>query len=310
MIYRNAAQRTPILPRSLTNPVGGDWVFRKAYKAIDERFKAIRQRVLAAFRMIPHYKVNVTEEEIGQYVYGMTAAQISQLSMALQDTLDYYLANPDKQQFFMADIVEDAERTGTVAAQANLAHLSSTYAAARPIESIIISQPYITRVAAAVSQSYDGWKSLSATAKADLSGVIGRAIAQGLNPRTVESQIIERLDVSRSKARSLAQTEITGALREARWAETDAANDALDLDIRILWTSALLPTTRQTHAARHGKVYTTEQVRAFYSENGNRYNCHCGNTECLVDESGKPILSKQAQSSMAKEKANWVAENK
>lgn len=309
MIYSATNAKTPILPRSLDNPVGGTWVLRKADRAIDDRFKAIQARVLQLFRAIPAYKVNVSAEEIGQYVYGLSPAQMEILSQSLQDTIEYYLANPDKAQFFMAEHVEDAARAGTVASQANLAHLSATYAAARPVETILLSQPYLNRVAMAVSASYDEWKSLSATMKADLAGTIGRAIAQGLNPKMIETEIVNRLGVNRSKAKALAQTELVGALREARWAEAEQAEEEFGFTVKLLWTSALKPTTRITHGIRHGRAYAPAEVRAFYATGGERFNCYCAQTECLVDESGKPILSKQAQTSMAKEKADWKREN-
>lgn len=305
MIYRATNAKTPILPRNLENPVGGTWILRKADKAVDERFKAIQVRVLALFRGIPAYKVNISAEEVGQYVYGLTPAQMEILSQSLQDAIEYYLANPDKRQFFMAEHVEDATRAGTVASQANLAHLSVTYAAARPIETIILSQPYVNRVAMAVSASYDKWSSFSAAMKDDLRGIIGRSVALGLNPKKIQTQIAEQLGVSRRKAWSIAQTELVGALREARWAESDVASQELDLDIRMLWTSALIPQTRPWHASRHGKAYTTAEVRAFYAEKRNMYNCFCAQTECFVDADGKPVISKAGQQAMKAEKQKW-----
>lgn len=71
-----------------------------------------------------------------------------------------------------------------------------------------------------------------------------------------------------SKAKNIAQTEQVGALRQAQWNETDWAADRLGLNTGLLWLSALKPTTRTWHASRHGKVYTTEEVRDFYAENG------------------------------------------
>ena len=75
----------------------------------------------------------------------------------------------------------------------------------------------------------------------------------------------------------------------------------------MLWTSALLPTTRPTHAARNGKVYTTDEVRDFYGKNGNRYRCHCGQTECLLDSDGNPILTQGLKDKMQAEKSAWEA---
>ena len=40
-------------------------------------------------------------------------------------------------------------------------------------------------------------------------------IARGANPRDVEADIVKRVDVSHSYAKQIAQTEITGTLRQA-----------------------------------------------------------------------------------------------
>jgi hypothetical protein len=103
----------------------------------------------------------------------------------------------------------------------------------------------------------------------------------------------------------MAQTDLTDTLRQARWAEAEAAREDLGIVTGLLWTSALIPTTRPTHAAKNGKVLTTEQVREFYSRDGNIFRCHCAQTECLLDEDGKPILTPGLKAAMAKEKAEW-----
>ncbi|PVP08902.1 phage head morphogenesis protein, partial [Salmonella enterica subsp. enterica serovar Agona] len=40
---------------------------------------------------------------------------------------------------------------------------------------------------------------------------------------------------------------------------------------------------------RHGKLYTTEEVREWYSINGNAINCKCTQVSVLVDEAGNPL---------------------
>ncbi len=87
------------------------------------------------------------------------------------------------------------------------------------------------------------------------------AVACRVNSRETASVISKRLDVSMSKAKTIAQTEQVGALWQTQWNETDWAGDRLGLNIGLMWLSALKPTTRSWHASRHGKVYTTEQVR-------------------------------------------------
>jgi uncharacterized protein with gpF-like domain len=121
----------------------------------------------------------------------------------------------------------------------------------------------------------------------------------------VVAEIRERLDVSRSAALQYAQTDITDTLRQARWAEAERAGDEYGLRLALLWTSALIPTTRPWHASRHGKVFTPAEVRNFYGQRGNRYRCHCSQTEALLDEAGAPILTDGLKRSMSKELKAW-----
>jgi len=54
--------------------------------------------------------------------------------------------------------------------------------------------------------------------------------------------------------------------------------------------SALSPTTRKSHAERHGKLFTAKQVREFWSDPSNIEGCKCGVVVVLVDDLGKPIV--------------------
>jgi SPP1 gp7 family putative phage head morphogenesis protein len=161
----------------------------------------------------------------------------------------------------------------------------------------------------AVARDYSHWTGLADDAKVRLSGVIADGVAQGKNPKSVVADIQDSLNVTRSKARQMAQTDIVGTLRETRWAESDAARDELGIEVRMLWTSALRSSTRKTHSAKHGKVFSTNQVREFYSKDGNRYNCYCAQTEALVDENGKLIASDTLKQGMARQRDTWEKEH-
>jgi hypothetical protein len=114
-----------------------------------------------------------------------------------------------------------------------------------------------------------------------------------------------RLDVGKSRAMLYAQTDIPETLRQARIAEAEYAQEQFRIRSGLLWTSALMPTTRPHHASRNGNVYTPQEVRSFYSKKGERYRCHCGVTECLLDDGGKPILSDALKTQMKAELALW-----
>ncbi|WP_343639014.1 phage minor head protein [Roseateles sp.] len=302
----NRRPRNPIIPGSLKERTGSMPILRRAVREINRRFDGLERQVLDIFGRIRTYSLNDTAARA--VLYGLNPEELAALNGELQAALDYWIATgrQSANSFWWSPFVSEASQLGTAQTAANLTNLSEAYAAARSLAQIVMSEPYRNRVGIAQVKSYEHWVGQGAEIKSDLAQVIGSAVADGRNPKEVVTLLQTRLDVSRSKAKAFAQTDITDSLRQARWAESDQAAEEFGLNIAELWTSALLPTTRPWHADRHGRVYTTEQVRKFYAERGNRYSCHCGQTECLLDENGRPILTDRLKAAMAKELKDWA----
>ena len=299
----------PIIPGSNQDRTGTMPILRRAVREINRRWAGLQADVLAAFEAIPAYAINAGET-VDLYRYGLTADQMSRLSAELQAAVERWIADgrDPANLFWWSQYVSESAQLGTAQSVANLTQLSPAYAAARSIESVIYSEPYVQRLAVAQFKSYEHWTGLAAQQKSELAQVIGRAVTDGKNPRAIADEIKTRLGVSLSRAKNFAQTEVTGVLREARWAESEAAKEDFSLNVGLLWTSALIPTTRPWHASRSGKVYTSSEVKEFYSQNGNRFRCHCSQTECLLDKSGKPILTDKLKAKMKKELEVWQAQ--
>lgn len=297
--------KNPVIPGTTTDRTGSAGILRRAAAEIRKRWALIERDLLATFDRIPVYAMN--DVRAPEVRYGLTPQQLAGIAEELQATLARWIIDEREvgHVLWWEPYQEQAAQMGTAQAVANLSGLSATYAAARSLAAVVYSEPYRTRAALAKFKSYEHWTGLAAEQRATLAQVIGRAVADGENPRVARKAIQEALGVSKSKALDYAQTDITDTLRQARWAEADQAEADLGIKTAMLWTSALKPTTRAWHASRNGKAYSTAEVRAFYSERGNRYNCYCGQTECLLDAAGKPILTKKLQSTMANEKAAW-----
>jgi SPP1 gp7 family putative phage head morphogenesis protein len=229
------------------------------------------------------------------------------LSGELQASLDAWIAkgNEDAGRFWYSPYVAEAHGLGAAQSAVNLSGLSHAYAASRSLRDVIFTEPYRTRVGFAQIKSYEHWTGQSAQIKSDLAQIIGSAVADGKNPAAVRTVIRDSLGVSKSKAAAFAQTDITDALRQARMAEAESASEEFGMKIGLLWTSALKPTTRPTHARRNGKVFTTAEVKEFYGRDGNRYNCRCAVTEALLDSDGAPILTKHLRDTMTVERELW-----
>ena len=245
------------------------------------------------------YRVNA-----GKFIYDMTPRELAELLEAVQSILDQFLLEGGEQnQWAMDYVVAEAQR-GTREAFNNLSQQSQVYASQTSLQQLLSSPGYQNQIASARLTTFSDWKGISDAARTDLAGIITDAVARGVNPRETASVISKRLDVSMSRAKAIAQTEQVGALRQAQWNETDWAADRLGLNAGLLWLSALKPTTRLWHASRHGKVYTTEEVRDFYSEMKNRANCYCSQIPVLLNDDGS-IFNEGLADKLAKERKQW-----
>lgn len=68
------------------------------------------------------------------------------------------------------------------------------------------------------------------------------------------------------------------------------ADDDLGEGYLYMHLSALSPTTRKSHAERHGKLFTAQQVREFWADPTNVDGCRCSVTPVMVDDDGNPLV--------------------
>lgn len=243
----------------------------------------------------------------GKYVYDMSAQQLADLLDIVQTILDDHLLDGGSQNLWAFDYVGDEYRRGTLEAFNNLSQQSSVYASQTTLQQLLSTPAYQNQIASAFVSTYSDWKLESDRARGDLANVIADAVGRGVNPRETAKVVSKRLDVSMARAKTIAQTEQVGALREAQWNEADWAADRLGLNTGLLWISALKPTTRYWHASRHGHIYTTEEVREFYAVNGNRYNCYCSQIPALLNDDGS-LFNEGLTDKLVKERKRWNAD--
>jgi len=314
---------TPIVPRNKTDPTQSSRQVSRMFNDIEDRYLNIKRRLKDVFDLRLTGRQRETNGErswmmcnnegaepslyqvnAGTYIYDMTAAQMADLLQVVQRILDDELLDGGSQNIWAMDYVAAEYERGTLGAFTNLSVQSPVYASQTTLQQLLSSAAYQNQIASAYVSTYSDWKGISDTARADLANVIADSIGRGINPRETASIVSKRLDVSMSKAKTIAQTEQVGALRQAQRNETDWAKDRLGLNTAILWISALKPTTRTTHAARHGKTFSTEEVAEFYAKDGNSYNCYCSNTPCLLDDDGK-LYNDGLADKLAKERKQW-----
>lgn len=313
----------PIVPRSKVDPTRSAKQVTAMYRDIEERYLGIKRALKALFdqrltgreREVNSHDwhflchdhgedVRLYQVNAGKFIYDMSAQEVADLLEAVQAILDDYLLDGGEQNIWAMDYVVAEAQRGTLEAFNNLSQQSQVYASQTTLQQLLSSPAYQNQIASAYISTYSDWKLEADRARGDLANIIADAVGRGVNPRETAQVISKRLDVSMGRAKTIAQTEQVGALRQAQWNETDWAADRLGLNTGLLWLSALKPTTRAWHQARHGKVYTTEEVRDFYAENGNRYNCYCAQVPVLLDDDGK-LFNEGLAEKLAAERKAW-----
>ena len=276
----------PIVPRSITNPVGGSERIAKTVKAIDDALLSIEAWLVSRFNDIPVKEIAVNSLFVNKYRYEYQIS-IPDLETLVQEMLVQLGIIPDE---YVIKQVTDAYEAGTGLAVTNLANISQDYT--RNITSILLSEPYQRRVALIGARVFEDMKGFEGDLGVQLGRILRGAVQDGLNPRDVVGELKNRFDISARRAATIAQTEISGALRRGRWDEAQDAQEKLGIRLRLLWISALKPTTRLWHAQRHSLLYTVQEVREFYAASANSVNCYCTQVETLVDDNGKALTPK------------------
>jgi SPP1 gp7 family putative phage head morphogenesis protein len=226
------------------------------------------------------------------YKYELDATRLKQLEEFIRDTLNQNLLEGNDRSFLSKHVGQSylkgtslsASRIRRLAAQAGETQLTLSQL---DIENIVNTPAFQKRVGLVLQRTFNDMEKFNGDLSVDLSRVIADGMTRGISPRSVAKSIQDKFDTSHSRAITIARTEMNEALRSAKQDEVKEVRQELDLDVRILHQSALLPgRTRRTHAERHGKIYTVEQQEEFYSKDGNSVNCYCSSTEVLVKPDG------------------------
>lgn len=93
-----------------------------------------------------------------------------------------------------------------------------------------------------------------------------------------------------SKDSEAAASEERHVARMRKLEDSEQAAAQYGLDCLYMHLSALSPTTRKSHAERHGKLFTAAQMREFWSDPDNVEGCQCGIVVVRVDAEGKPTV--------------------
>lgn len=276
-----------ILPGKPSDPTGVDSIERKAMRDFNRRMRTVSKSYVAALEMIPS-SPTVNRRYEFRLDQALLAALLAQLDLEIDSIL---LEGGVNSVWLFEQYVSVAALRGITQTFANLSQQSPAYKSGREsVMAIIRSEPHQRRMSLVRARVFEEMKGLSGQVKASMARILTEGIGRGQHPRDIASQLKKQSVVESRRAHRIARTEITTALRRARWDEADEAESLYGVKTKELHLSALSPTTRATHAARHGNLYTREEVRDWWSIDSNSINCKCSTTSIMVGDDGKPVV--------------------
>lgn len=273
------AQGKPIEPRNEDNPVGQVARIRRSSSAIRRQLRAAKKLLKAKISSWPFQAI---ETNAKRYEYQISLGELSSVA----DEILVAMIGESSHELVVNEAMA-AYENGTAQSAVNLANISDDYT--RQVTDILSGAPYQRRVSLISARVFEEMKGFDALASKELSRALRNAVEVGKNPRDIAGDLAEQFVISQGRGEKIARTEITGALRRARMDEAEDARQRQGIRLAMKHFSANSPTTRQSHAARHGQLFTVQEVREFYAVDANGINCKCSQVEVLVDESGKEI---------------------
>lgn len=285
---------SPILPRNFQDPTGQNSRELRAMKDFDRRVNAIGKEVLRILGEQNYTVVTLNALEVNAttYQFQLDQAILAGINSEIERICNLILLEGGEQDlWFMRAYVEPAYQQGTAMTAANLTVQSEAYTLTKPtLDAILFSPPYRKRISLLAAREFELMSGFSQQMKSDLAQTLTRGMIAGQNPRVIAKDIQERTGVNRSRAERIARTEVTNSFRQARMDEAQATQVDLGIKTKIMHLSALSPTTRPDHRARHAHLYTVQEERDWYANTpGASINCKCGITEVLVDSKGNPL---------------------
>lgn len=298
--------RAPILPTNMGDPTGTDAKERQAMKEFARR---IDQCTRAYLDLLDQIEFTTVTTNAIRYEFRTLPAILNQLLETTSNLIDTILGADRVRNWFTIGYVLPSYEKGAAQAWRNLGVQSAEYAALRPtLETILLSEPYQARIGLIRAREFELMKGLSASVKSTMSQQLTAGLVQGIGPREISKNLQAQAGIEKRRANMIARTEINQALRTARLDETQDAAQRLQIKVKVLHISALSPTTRATHAARSGHLFTVQEERDWYAEDGNAINCKCSTSEALVDDNGQPV-SKNLVDRLQKAATDWEAKN-
>ncbi len=287
----------------------------KAYGEFKRRLNRIKKEVTAVYESLKpietasntrSYFLNAEKT----YLYEIDLNEILRLNKTIDTLIEKIMMDDNNQpgdNWFFTGYTEAAYEQGTGYAHAFISQQADSYARTyQNLQQILFSQPYQRRIGIVSARTFNEMRGFTDDVTKQARFILGETIARGKSPRWAVSQLAEAIDGDKKRALRIARTEMGVAFRSAVMDESAQAARQFELKMKMLWVSALMVTTRKSHASRHGQLYTQKEVQDFYAVRGNSINCRCSQSPVVVNEKGE-ALAKNLIAKMKKQEEAFMA---
>ena len=294
--------------KTKADPTGQAGSRNKGVRVLTKRLGRAERRIKTLFRAVPKSRRRIAKiqnsEKTTFYDYELSPEGSEQLNRSIGFILNEELLETQIDfmpiDWYWKQNIELPYRQGTVEEVRDFNQLIAAAIVAGvlvkglplqkvPVERVIFSEIYRMDLGKAYVSSFSDIKTLSSSTAAKVVQRINAGISAGSTPTEIGAEISERFEVSKSSAKRIAETEVNKAYNDAKLDATDLMAGESSLKSGVVHISALTPTTRTHHAARHGNAYTVEDQRQWWDSGSNRINCKCTTRSILIDKRGKII---------------------
>lgn len=131
------------------------------------------------------------------------------------------------------------------------------------------------------TRSYDSLKGHTDKMAREVREILFDGVKEGRGVDEVKRSIRDRIGVSQSGAKLIAQTETIQAYQRSQINQAEIDSDNLGETIQLRWLTRRDGRVRELHASFHGRVMTQEE--AYKNINKSPFNCRCALTPVIEE---------------------------
>ena len=297
-----------IMPRSKQYPTGQNPRIKAFYGELRRR---LRKSYKAAAEYARNLNPQIVQLNATGYQYQLDPLLMSQINSYIEALLNEIIygnargewsagwwANAYASGAYQQAAEQVVTQTQLLAADAGVTQELPSLQYPRA-EAVVMEPGFQRRLGSVYARLFEDMKGFTDVDKRNMAGIITRGMAAGQSPRVIAREMEKKGLEQDWRCLRIASTEVNQAYRQGSWDETDAVNDEVfgdsDYMLKVMHISALLPTTRRDHAARHGTICTPAEEREWFTTKatGGAINCHCSQVDILVNKkTGKPMNTK------------------